>query len=108
MPYIPMDNTFIPNTTMKKFINSAGNHTQYVITPNENYVLHDKDLDVEEINPETFEPTGNIILGFYEGDTSVRYDYDFTANPREFYAVLITEVPENSEVFNVEPDHEVM
>ena len=104
----PME-TLIPNTTMQKFINSNGVHTMYRITPNEGYVLHDKNLDIYEDLDEDGNPTGELIaLGFYAGTKSVRYDYDFTANPREFYAVLATEVPEGSEIFNVEPDHEVM
>lgn len=100
--------SLIENTTMRKlFID--GVHKTYNITPNEGYVLHDNYLDSEALDPDTYEPTGEIILGFYAGMRSVRYDYDFTANPREFYAVLESEVPEGAEIFNVPSgDHEVM
>lgn len=103
-PVVP---SLIANTTMVKGI-SNGVHKTYEITPCEGYVLHDKNFDIEEVDPETLEPTGNIILGFYAGMRSVRYDYDFTTNPREFYAVLETEVPEGSDIFNIQPDHEIM
>ncbi len=102
MSYIPIETTFIPNTTMYKFINSLGNHTMYRITPNEGYVLHDKDLDTYADYDENGNGIGEpISLGFYAGNRTVRYDYDFTANPREFYAVLETEVPEGAEIFKV-------
>lgn len=75
----------IPNITIKKrYID--GVFKVYVIEPNDGYTLHDKNLDVEEMDNSTMLPTGNIILGFYTGVTTVKYDYDFTANPREFYA----------------------
>ena len=109
MPYIPMETTFIPNTTTYKFINSSGVHTMYRITPNDGYVLHDRDLDVFENYDENGNGIGEpITLGFYAGNRTVSYDYDFVANPREFYAVLESEVPEGAEIFNIEPEHEVM
>lgn len=92
--------TLIPNTSMQKIIVN-GVHTQYGIKANEGYVLHDNSLDEEEINEETYEPTGNIILGFYRGTRTVNYNYNFIANPREFYAILETELPENSRVCDV-------
>lgn len=79
--------TLIPNTTMQKIF-VDGRHTQYAIMPNDGYVLHDKDLDYYMEYDENDNGIGDMILGFYAGTTSVRYDYDFTANPREFYAVL--------------------
>lgn len=97
----------IANITVIKGI-VDGVHKNYRLTPNEGYVLHDNMLDTEEIDPETLEPTGNIILGFYAGTRSVPASYNFTVNPREFYAVLENEVPGNSMIFNVEPDHEIM
>ena len=100
--------SLIPNTSMQKiFVN--GIHTQYGIKANEGYVLHDKDLDGEGFDPTTGLSTDEVILGFYTGTRTVRYDYDFVANPREFYAVLETELPANSEIFNIgNPEHEVM
>ena len=104
-----MSNTpTIANLTITPIYNSLGNHSQWLITPNEGYVMHDKMLDEEVTDPMTLEPTGEVVLGFYAGSSSVRYDYDFTANPREFYAVLRTEVPGGSNIFNIEPEHEVM
>lgn len=108
MPYIPNTTISIPNTTIYNIINSAGTHTGYRIDPNENYVLHDKNLDTGVINPDTLEPTGEVILGFYAGPRSVAKSYDFTTNPREFYAVLETEVPEGSDIFNIKPETEIM
>lgn len=100
--------TLIPNTTMQKIL-VDGRHTQYGITPIEGYVLHDKNLDLYMDFDEEGNGIGDVILGFYSGTTTVRYDYDFTANPREFYAVLESEVPEGAEIFNVpSSDHEVM
>jgi hypothetical protein len=100
--------SLIENTNMIKVF-SDGVFRTYRITPCDGYVLHDKSLDAIVLDPETDEPTGEVTLGFYAGTRSVRYDYDFTANPREFYAVLRTEVPEN-QIFNVggNTDHEVM
>lgn len=92
--------SLIENTTMQKLYNVNGTFTQMCITPCVGYVLHDKDLDKEALD-ENFEPTGEIILGFYTDTTSVRYDYDFTVNSREFYAVLESEVPDNAAIFNV-------
>lgn len=85
----------IENTTAIKVL-ADGTHRTTRITPNEGYVLHDKDLDEEVIDPDTYELTGDIKLGFYSGTRSVRYDYDFVANPREFYAVLESEMPEGT------------
>jgi hypothetical protein len=103
-PVVP---SLITNTTMVKGILN-GVHKTYEITPCEGYVLHDKDLDSYSDYDYEGNGIGDVILGFYAGMKSVRYDYDFTANPREFYAVLATEVPEGSEIFNIEPEHEVM
>ena len=72
---------------MKKIENINGVHSQYAITPNKGYVLHDKFLDEQVIDEETFETTGEIKLGFYSGTRTVAANYDFAANEREFYAV---------------------
>ena len=101
--------TLVPNTTMQKaFLN--GVLQQYWITPCEGYVLHDKNLDMYEDFDENGNGIGEVTLGFYAGTKTVRHDYDFVANPREFYAVLETEVPEGAEIFNVPSggEHEVM
>ena len=100
--------TLIPNTTMQTIF-VDGRHTQYGITPCDGYVLHDKSLDYYMEYDENDNGIGDVILGFYAGTRTVRYDYDFTANPREFYAVLESEVPEGAEIFNIpSSDHEVI
>jgi hypothetical protein len=82
---------------------------QIGITPCEGYVLRDNFLDNYMEYDEEGNGIGEPIIGFYSGTTTVRYDYDFVANPREFYAVLIEDVPEGAEIFNVpSSDHEVM
>lgn len=100
----PME-TLIENTTMQKFINSSGRHTQYIITPNSGYVLHDSRLDTPVFD-ENMEETGEVILGYTEGNVSVSVSYDFTANPYNLYAVLRSEVPEN-QIFGDDTDHEL-
>lgn len=78
--------SLIENTTMQKNFRD-GVSTTYYITPNEGYVLHDKGLDVPEYNEETFEETGNILLGYRHTTASCSVNYNFEANPRKFYAV---------------------
>lgn len=77
MPYKAIKTTLIPNTTMKKFINNNGEHTQYNITPKKGYVLHDNRLDEPVFDPETLMNTDKIKLGYYEGTRSVSVNYDF-------------------------------
>lgn len=85
--------TLIANTTMYKYINSNGVHSNYRITPNEGYVLHDQKRDWYEEFDDEGNPIGTPILGFTRGTASCEANYDFIANPREFYAVLATTVP---------------
>lgn len=100
--------TPIENATAVKRL-SDGVHKTYRITPNEGYVLHDNMLDEEVVDPESGEPTGEVILRYYEGTRSVAASYDFVANPREFYAVLRTTVPEDNICGGGNtPDHEIM
>lgn len=100
----PMD-TLIANTTMQKML-SDGVHTGYEITPNEGYVLHDKGRDWTEPNWETMED--ELHLGYTRGSASCRVNYDFEANPREFYAVLESEVPADHIFGNVGNKPEIM
>jgi hypothetical protein len=65
------------------------------IAPIEGYVLHDKNLDDYAIDEITGMPTGEILLGYKEGEISVGHDYDFNENPRELYAVPRISVPED-------------
>ena len=79
----------IENTTMLLgYVNGVAR--AYEITPNEGYVLHDRLLDeFEQFDEETGEGVGEPIrLGYYSGTRTVGADYDFSANPREFYTVL--------------------
>lgn len=99
--------SLIENTTMqKRFLDGA--LKQYLITPNENYVLHDTLCDSYAEYDENGNGIGDPILGFYSGTRTVRYDYDFTENPRQFYAVLRTEVPSGSGIFSVPNETETV
>ena len=80
----------IENTTMKKAYDN-GNFVSYRITPIEGYVLHDKARDYTDMNPDTMEET--FKLGYTTATASCGANYDFTANPREFYAVPADSVP---------------
>ena len=113
--------TLIPNTTMQKmFID--GVHKTYVITPIEGYALHDSASDMEGFNPETGEPTGQIVFYYAIGGASCGANYDFTPvqvmdengvthtayGSRGFFARLIREVPAD-QIYGVGGnDHEVM
>ena len=78
------------NTTMQK-VYVDGVHQQYAITPVDGYVLHDQKRDWYDIDPETEEEI--LMLGYTTGTASCAVNYDFVANPREFYAVLASSVP---------------
>lgn len=78
----------------------------YFIRANDGYVLHDRLLDIVEYDPYTNEEISRIPC-FTEANCSCALSYDWEANPREFYAVLKTEVPEGSEIYEVETDHEI-
>jgi hypothetical protein len=82
--------TPIPNTTIRKGIIN-GVHRNYQVEPLEGYVLHDKASDYMGIDPETME--AHTVLGFNQSYCSCPANYDFVANPREFYAVPESEVP---------------
>lgn len=77
----------------------------YFIEANDGYVLHDRELDIVTENPYTGEEISRIPC-FTETSCAVALDYDWEANPREFYAVLREEVPEGSDIYEVETDHE--
>lgn len=88
--YEDVNPTLIENTSMQKiFINDV--HKQYSITPNEGYVLHDNAYDVwyDIEGNELTEP----IKGYRRTTATCGANYDFVANPREFYAVPENEVP---------------
>ena len=85
--------TLIENTTMIMALND-GVPLNYRITPNEGYVLHDKNYD-EPVFDENGNETGEVILGYRTATAGCGANYDFEANLREFYAVLRTSVPED-------------
>ena len=94
----------IENTTMQKVL-FDGVHRAYYIAPVDGYVLHDKALDWTEVDENTFEETAK--QGYTGGTVSCGYNYDFTANSREFFTVPESEVPAD-QIFGGGNDHEVM
>ena len=80
----------------------------YEITPIEGYVLHDSASDMEGVDPETGEPTGQIVFYYASGEASCGANYEFTpvqvtdengvvhtayGAQREFFARPASEVP---------------
>ena len=113
MDYIIMENTKIPNTTMYEgYLNGA--HRNYLIVPNDGYVLHD--------NVGEFEEDGQIIYQFATGECTCGrlYDFDNTTTilgytaygEREFFAMPVDEVPEGAVVYGgvipPQPEPEIM
>lgn len=107
----------IPNATV--VLSSLG--TNYRITPNEGYVLHDKSYDFPILDEETREEIGTQ-LGYRTSMASIHINSDLSERTildengnevtaytsREFFCKLRTEVPEN-QIFGVdEPEHEIM
>ena len=99
--YEQLEQSLIDNTVMEKVFNN-GVHLVYRITPIAGYVLHDKGRDFTEIDPITSEEV--IRLGYTSTSTSCPANYDFEANPREFYAVLASDVPAD-QIFAVGGDN---
>ena len=75
----------IDNVTVKKSIYN-GIHKAYTLKANEGYVLHDNTLDIHEYNDDYTEII-KTTLGYSEGTKTCGANYDWEANPREFYAV---------------------
>lgn len=96
--------TPIENATVKRVIRD-GVFMNHQITPNEGYVLHDNGRDEEYYDPELDDTV--LLVGYTRGTASCGANYDFTANPRGFYAVLESEVPADR-IFGGGNDHEVM
>ena len=99
--------TLLENTTMEKvFIDEV--HKKYRITPNEGYVLHDNRYDDYTDYDEEGNGIGEPILG-YRTSTASCSVAQFENNTYDFYAVPISNVPENR-VFGVinPPEPEVM
>lgn len=106
--YENVNPTLIENTTMQKRLLN-GIHRSYTINANEGYILHDKTYDEIAVDEETFEETGEIILGFRppSSTATVAASYDFTVNPREFYAILEDDLPEGAVIYSND-NHEIM
>lgn len=102
--YETLTPTLIENTSMQKSFRD-GEHTAYIITPNEGYVLHDKGRDWTDFDPATGEEV--VYLGYTGGSASCGANYDFEENPREFYAVLESTVPAD-QIFGVTETPEIM
>lgn len=88
--YVDVIPSLIENTNMQKMLRDGVDRTYY-IEPCDGYVLHDSGYDDIIIDPETNEET--VLLGYRTYRASVPVSYDFTANPRQFYAVPENEVP---------------
>lgn len=116
MNYIDVE-PIIPNTTMQKAIHpTTGRELSYKITVNEGYVIHDKGRDyttdvLDENGNTVLDENGNPVTvfkqGFTTGSTTCGINYDFEANPREFFTLPESEVPAD-QVFGVNNDHEIM
>lgn len=97
--------TLIENTTMQLRIKDDVPFV-YHITPIEGYVLHDTARDWDDINLDTGETIHK--LGFGRGTSTCAAYYDFSANPREFFAVPEDSVPAD-QIFGLTPgESEVM
>lgn len=97
------------NTTMQAYYNNENVLRAYYISPCEGYVLHSTSLDFPEFDEETMTETGVILEGYTRSVSTVPYNYDFEANPKQIYAKLESEVPAD-QIFGggSNNDHEVM
>lgn len=89
--YEDVNPALIENTTMKKKL-LDGIFKVYTVKANNGYILHDNKCDMPEYDEKTGKETGKIILGFRPSTytATCAANYDFTVNPRGFYAI-----PEN-------------
>lgn len=76
----------IENTVMQERYNDSGDLINYIISPIEGYLLHEKSRD-EIVTDEEGNETGDVKKGYTSGIVTVLANYDFKANPREIYAV---------------------
>lgn len=92
------------NTTMNKvFINEV--HKLYEIKAVDGYVLHDKNLDI--VIEDEFGNT-HCELWYTPNEVSCLTNYDFVANPREFYTVPRNTISEDVILGGSNNDHEIM
>ena len=96
MSYIDCETSYVPNTTMKIFVNPLGRQTQYCFYPVDGYVMHVKSVDLE-----IYDKTGENIVGYTElfgsGMKSVPISYDFSVTKEDKY----TYTDENQRTVNV-------
>lgn len=87
--------TLIENTTMQQCLKD-GVPIAYHIKPINGYVLHDKAGDWQEQDMNA----GEFVTkqAFYSGSCSCGSNYDFVANPREFFTIQKSSAPAN-EIF---------
>lgn len=102
----PVEPTLIEHTTMSLSFRD-GTPSTYSITPVSGYVIHDKASDWEDVDPDTGEVI-ELHRGYCRGTVSCGANYDFTANPREFYAVPADSVPADHIFGGSDNNHEVM
>lgn len=98
--------TLIPNTTMQKRLLN-GVLRSYLITANEGYVLHDSEYDIYPEYDEQGNGIGEAVLGYTQMTRTCGYNYDFIANPRQFYAVPENTVPADDIYSNTNPPETV-
>ena len=83
--------SIIKNTVMKERYNENGEKVNYIISPAQGYLLHEKSRD-EAIFEENGVDTGEIKKGYTSGIVTVLANYDFEKNEREIYAVKEDEI----------------
>lgn len=119
MAYEAIEPTLVPNTTMRKRINdTTGALMTYRIAPNDGFVLHDNRYDFHNNYDDEGNITGDIQLGYTTGEVSCPPTYDFTTTTtvngvtaygdREFFAIPVTDVPENQIFGGTNNDHEII
>jgi hypothetical protein len=76
----------IENTIMQERCNDSGDLVNYIISPKEGYLLHEKSRD-EVVVDENGNETVEVKKGYTKGIVTVLANYDFNKNEREIYAV---------------------
>lgn len=102
----------IENTTMQIYTNNNGEDETYRIKAVDGYVLHDKGRDfpaTDEFGNDAYDENGDLIMlqGFTRATASCSINYDFEANPREFFTKPESDVPAD-QIFGVGNNHEIM
>lgn len=93
--------TLIENTTMTRTLKDGAPY-MYRISPVSGYVLHDN-------RGNWIDPYTHVEYeAYFSGTCTCNAAYDFTANPREFYAVPADSVPADQIFGRVDDNNEVM